>query len=153
MHKFAWLGSVCNAHCLPCIDVHFIVFCFFFFRGWGGGGLLQKILYGEALLRGQNPEAFHVLFLTGKVALLYIFTTKWYLFSFIIIINLIYIALIKNWSISDILKGPFKCLNYSFPYPFLFISLLNLYPFIYLQSEKGTQYPVWADPPHIHSPL
>ena len=43
-------------------------------------------------------------------------------------------------SVRVLLKGPFKYLNHSFPYPFLCFNLWNPYPFIYLQPEKGTPF-------------
>jgi len=35
------------------------------------------------------------------------------------------------------IKGPFKYLNYRFPYPFIKLNLWSPYPFIYLKPEKS----------------
>ena len=71
---------------------------------WGGGeGVLKKLARGGSALRSE-PLPFYVSFLAEKVPLSYTF----------------------HWRI---MKGSFKYLNDSFPYPF-----------IYLKHEKATPF-------------
>ena len=43
-------------------------------RGEGGGGVLDKFLYGEAPPRGPTPLFLHIQFFTKKVPLSYTFS-------------------------------------------------------------------------------
>ena len=133
-----------------------------FFVCWGEwiprGGVLNKVLHGEAPSRGPTPYPFYIPFLTEKVPLSY--TLHWKMVPLSHVPKQKHcIPFLNPWNAVNerhcerkdanqkllstrniLIKGPFKYLNDRFPYPFIYFSSWNPYPFIYLKPEKGTPF-------------
>ena len=113
-------------------------------KGVGGGGALNKVLFREALPQGPNPYPFMYHFWWKSVYLLYKLypfhiPTERLLLNFSIEKQLKYLDESAVRCIcSKYFESPFSHLNDSFPSPFLYFNMWNPYPFIYLQPEKGT---------------
>ena len=125
----------------------------------GGGGVINKYLFGEAPPRGSTPSSpfmYHFLRKRDPFPV-----DKWYPFhipclELCILFNYCKCTVFHSRNQSQkknvfstlyshkihllALLGPFTDPNYRFSYPFVYFKELNPYSFVYLRPEKGTPF-------------
>jgi len=150
-------ASRVNVHVSFCDNYLIQFFCVLGGMNPEGGGVLNKVLYGEAPSRGPTPYPFIYHFWPKRYPFRIPFIEKWYPFH---IPNQKHcIPFLNPWNAVNerhcertdanqkllstrniLIKGPFKYLNGRFPYPFIYFNSWNPYPFVYLKPEKGTPF-------------
>lgn len=58
-----------------------------------------------------------------------------------------YVVTLRKWYNHILVKGPFKYLNYNFPCPFIYLNLINPYPWPFVYSKRVKGIPYWSSLP------